>query len=967
MASPAQKQQKSISSFFTQDAAKKRTLDDANGSEAKRQKRELHEKFVQKLGRPQAVVNKPEADENEEENSEEEPEPLTTRKGPKKLTPLQKQVIDIKKKFPDTLLVVEVGYKFQFWGEDARIAAEVLSIVCIPGKLRFDEHPSEAHLNRFASASIPVHRLHVHVKRLVAAGHKVGIVRQLETAALKAAGDNKNKAFERGLTNLYTKGTYVDDEDGGSAGHMLCLTESKAKSNEKVQIGIVAVQPSTGDIIYDDFEDGWMGTELETRLLHISPSEFVLVGDVSPTTEKIISHLSGSRSNVFGDRARLERVQKKKASEARSEVTSFYAKAETSTFLDKIEQLSDNNMICLSSMINHLSDYKLEHVFDLTKNFQSFKSRSHMLLNGNTLTSLEVYLNQTDNTERGSLFWTLDRTKTKFGQRLLRKWVGRPLVDREKLEERVAAVAELKEESEAAERLRNLLTRIKIDLEKGLIRVFYQKCSRPELFNILQTLRDVAQEYSPEEPSPFHSPLLKTYISTLPTILPTILTTLSKISPHAAKEDNKYEFFTESHESELITDLKLSIHSTEVQLSEFKTTAATLLQRKSIDYVTISGIDYLIELPSTYKSIPPSWIKINSTKTKSRYHAPEIIQLLQTRDLLKEKLSSACNDAFTALLATLSSSYPLLRETISSLAKLDSLLSLSEVASQPGYVRPTYTATPCLKIKKARHPMIESLLPTPFIPNDISLDPASRGLLITGPNMGGKSSYVRSAALLAIMAQVGSYLPAAEASVGLLDAVFTRMGACDNVMKGESTFMVELGETSEILRLVTPRSLVVLDELGRGTGTRDGEAVARGVLEYLVKEVGCLTLFVTHYMGLAREDGRIAPLKNIHMRFAERSVGNETEITFLYEVGEGVAHRSYGLNVARLAGLPSSILQLAREKSHEMELMEKKRRLRIRSVVFRGRPQSLSVPIEQMTLASTINTFEVIAPATTTT
>jgi len=279
----------------------------------KREKERLREKFVQKLGRIE-ISRRSGADEGGEEGGEEraadedepqpEPGPITKRfgrgkaavttakakKGGVKLTPLEKQVVDIKRKHMDTVLVVEVGYKFRFFGEDARIASQNLSIMCIPGKMRFDEHPSEAHMDKFASASIPVHRLHVHVKRLVANGYKVGVVRQLETAALKAAGDNKAGPFERKLTNLYTKGTYVDDIDGlegddlssgagsggaSNTGFLLCITEKSgggSGTDEKVHAGVVAVQPSTGEVIYDEFDDGFMRSEIETRLLHSNSS-----------------------------------------------------------------------------------------------------------------------------------------------------------------------------------------------------------------------------------------------------------------------------------------------------------------------------------------------------------------------------------------------------------------------------------------------------------------------------------------------------------------------------------------------------------------------------------------------------------------------------------------------------------------------------------------------------------------------
>lgn len=345
------------------------------------------------------------------------------------------------------------------------------------------------------------------MKRLVSAGCKVGVVRQLETAALKAAGDNRNAPFVRKLTNIYTKGTYIDDVEGleglgsspasnvsPSTGYLLCLTESNAKgwdNDEKVQVGIVAVQPATGDVIYDSFEDGFMRSEIETRLLHIAPCEFLLVGDMSKATEKLVDHLSCSKMNVFGDKVRVERVSKPKTAvaESHSHVSNFYAErigsssanapdeATSSGILDKVLQLPEDVTICLSAMIKHMSEYGLEHVFELTKYFQSFSARSYMLLNGNTLMNLEIYQNQTDHTSTGSLFWALDRTKTRFGQRLLRKWIGRPLLDRSQLEERVDAVTELLDSGRTAlaERLKTLLSKVKTDLEKSLIRIYYGK------------------------------------------------------------------------------------------------------------------------------------------------------------------------------------------------------------------------------------------------------------------------------------------------------------------------------------------------------------------------------------------------------------------------------------------------------------------------------------------------------------
>jgi len=958
--------------------------------ETKRLKQSLHEKFKKKLGRPDSIaeikrrnrhITEETAegqDADEDGEADEDPEPAPKAKGRRgavaakskdKLTPLEKQVLAIKRDHQDTLLVVEVGYKFRFFGEDARTAAKELSIVCIPGKFRFDEHPSEAHINRFASASVPVHRLHVHVKRLVSAGHKVGVVRQLETAALKAAGDNRGKAFERGLTNLYTKGTYIDDQEslepsasdaGGNApatGHLLCLTETAPKgwgSDEKVHIGLVAVQPQTGDIIYDDFEDGWMRSELETRILHIAPLEYLIVGEVSKATDKLIKHLSASKTNIFGDNARVERKEKPKtmAAQSYSHITKFYAdkmsaadpsssqvesSQENGTLLDKVHKLSENATICLSAMIEHLQEYGLEHVFDLTKYFQSFSARSHMLLNGNTLNSLEIYINQTDHSERGSLFWTLDRTQTRFGQRLLRKWVGRPLLDRAKLDERVAAVEELKdgEATVTVDRIKSLLGKTRGDLEKSLIRIYYKKCSRPELLSVLQTLQMIAQEFAhittPAD-SGFKSTLLSEAVADLPRIGDQVVEFLERISMQDAKENDKYNFFREGSETDDIKDHKVGILMVEQDLDEFKAVAAEKLKRKKVDYVTVAGIDFLIELDNTQlKNVPASWIKISGTKKYSRYHPPEVVRYLRERDQHKEALANACDAAFSDLLGELGSKYQAFRDCVQSLATLDCLLSLADIATQPGYCKPEFTDQIGVDITGGRHPMVEQLLLDAFVPNDVHLSSEqTRALLITGPNMGGKSSYVRSVALIAIMAQIGSYVPADSVRLGLLDAVFTRMGAFDNMMKGESTFMVELSETSDILKQATPRSLVILDELGRGTSTHDGVAIAQAVLSHMVSDLKSLTLFITHYQTLARmeEQFKDGELKNVHMRFNEqKNADGSGDVTFLYEVGDGVAHRSYGLNVAKLAGLPKALIERAAGESAKMELEEGKRRL----------------------------------------
>ncbi|PHH78299.1 hypothetical protein CDD80_7107 [Ophiocordyceps camponoti-rufipedis] len=971
----------------------------------KRVNEDLHRRFVKKLGNPDALTWKgraslqqapggeDEADADDDEADEQPPAPAKAGKKnakPAKLTPMEVQFLDIKRKHMDTVLIVEVGYKFRFFGEDARIAAKELSIVCIPGKLRYDEHPSEAHLDRFASASIPVHRLSVHARRLVAAGHKVGVVRQIETAALKKAGDNRNAPFVRKLTNLYTKGTYIDENgeldqqtDGApSGGYLLAITETKSKgsgTDEKVQVGILAVQPATGDIVYDVFEDGFMRSEVETRLLHISPCEFLIVGDLTPATNKLIQHLSGSSTNVFGDRSRVERVSRSSTAgaEASSHVAQFYADrlkdGSTDALLSKVLELPEPVTVCLSAMINHLKEYGLEHIFNLTKYFQDFGTRSHVLINGTTLESLEVYRNSTDHSEKGSLFWALDKTLTRFGQRLLRKWIGRPLLDRDGLEQRMAAVQELVDKRchPPVEELENLLSSIKPDLERSLIRIYYGKCTRPELLSVLQTLQKIATYYSTSESSsrsPFSSPPLATSVRALPSILNSVITYLDPIDAQAARKDDKYAFFRSQHQTEEMQDHQLAIVHVEHELETHRSAAASQISKNKVDYVTVAGIEFLIEVPNSDVShVPASWTKISGTKKLSRFHTPDVVRLIAERDQHREALAAACDRAFKNLLATIAADYQPLRDAVSALATLDCLLSLAKVAAQPGYTRPTLlpsSSPPTISISRGRHPMAEHLID--YIPFTTSLaHPSPLAHLITGPNMGGKSSFVRALALIVLLAQIGSFVPADSLELTLCDAIHTRSGAHDNLLAGESTFMVELSETARILQAATPRSLVILDELGRGTSTHDGAAIAHAVLHHVVAETRCLTLFITHYQNLARVVDGLEGVDNVHMRFRaeaapasedDDAAGHQDDITFLYEVADGVAHRSYGLNVARLARIPKHVIDVAATKSAELELDVRRRRLQgacrmLQSVVSGRDPdqlQQLVASIEQL-------------------
>ncbi|KAL9986355.1 hypothetical protein ACROYT_G000493 [Oculina patagonica] len=411
--------------------------------------------------------------------------------------------------------------------------------------------------------------------------------------------------------------------------------------------------------------------------------------------------------------------------------------------------------------------------------------------------------------------------------------------------------------------------------------------------------------------------------------------------------DDKTKLFCDQTKFPAIMKCNLEIERILAELKSHRSEFRQILRHPSLDYCCVSGNEFLIEVRNTnLKMVPGDWVKISATKQVSRFRTPFVEDKFKLLCQWREQLSITCQEAWLEFLALFSEGCSRYRRAVHHIATLDCLFSLAAVAKQPGFTRPVVKDCEAhIYIKQGRHPVLDSLLPEneQFVPNDTHMNVNSnRCMIITGPNMGGKSSYIKQVALIAILAQVGSYVPAEEARVGVLDAVFTRMGAMDNIYKGQSTFMVELQETSDIIAQATPKSLVILDELGRGTSTHDGTAIAYATLHHFISKVSSLTLFVTHYPSLAELDA-IFPnqVTNNHMAFMtseevqdqqsakQCTEGGEAEehqlpstvpsVTFLYHLVNGAAARSYGLNVARLAGIPNEILTEAAAKSRELE------------------------------------------------
>ncbi|CAD6950854.1 unnamed protein product [Tilletia caries] len=973
-------------------------------------------------------------------------------------TPLEKQILELKQEYPGVLLIIEVGYKLKFYGDDARVASRELNIACFPEK-------------NLLTAMIPVHRLHVHIRKLIAAGYKVGVVRQTETRALKAVSANKSQPFTRELTAMYTASTWIDDLETGPGASadsdaaveggleeptalrsVVCLVERPeggSGGDERVSIGLVSVSVSTGDVIYDQFIDGNLRSELETRIAHLNPAELLLPDPkgkaaLSKQTEKLLKYIASQNMNRTGRSSlRVERFADGKIShnEAVSWLEDFYTRGPApppsaasksngkgkgkanagsrqkksnghasspaisidDSYEDKevpdqpvsVSQKSEQNsgpaalpiilklphlcLISLAHLIKHLSSFfSLTSVFSQSTNFTSFENRTTMLLTANTIHNLEIFQNTTDGRRKGSLIWLLDRCKTMMGHRLLRRWIARPLTDLAALQARVDAVEELgRPEASIGAKLASMLHGAP-DLERGLAKLNYGTLNPTELATFLLALNRITHEFAGvEDPLDVatRSALVNESVAVLPRARSLVERAMGAISVAEARKGNKKDLFTDPDLYPDVQDAKDNILVMESELREHLKEVRKQLKRPKLEFISVAGNDFLIEVRVADASkVPADWLRISATKSMVRFHTPQVRGLLQERDQHMELLEAAADAAFKDFLETLKEEYVLLRNIVAALATLDALLSLVQVAQLPGYCKPVFNEENVTRIEGLRHPMSEQLMDTDFVPNDVVLgdldsdQPEDRAstILLTGSNMGGKSSIARATALVSVLAQIGSFVPADSANMPLHDAILTRMGASDMLAKGRSTFMVEVVETADIMRAATPRSLVIIDELGRGTSTYDGLAIAYAVLEYLVLGDGGEAevkrpqmFFITHHFQLCELEG--APryggaIRNMHMSVlemtsqsqasdierrvememeeeasavptAQRNEGLEApepQIVFLYKLSSGPASKSLGINCARLAGLPGPVLQQAAAKSAEMEVVEQR-------------------------------------------
>ena len=974
-------------------------------------------------------------------------------RGGQKMTPLEEQVKKHKAAHPGVVLLIEVGYKFHFYGEDANVASKVLNIFAYQSR-------------NYLTASVPVARLHVYVRRLVEAGHKVGVIRQTETAALKASGETeggKSGLFERSLVGLYTRSTLeagVAIAEGGRgtndagesaaaaegrlSSYLLCVAEcavgapdgsaggsssSSTTATKSIRVGVAVVDPSTGDVMHGEFDDAATRPELEARLLRVAPAEVLLVEPISGATAKLVSAMYGGG----GSGTRVERVAAASGyaqGGAAAAVAAAMAEAGTSgrnvdvvhpahgtrrhegtdpkTALD----LPGQTLRAVAVAFDWLRQFGLGGIPRLAPTFRPLSASDEMALSPNVIRQLEM-LRSSEGTHRGSLLWLMgSNAATAAGGRLMRRWVAHPLKDRDAIEDRLAAVTELRDEAEesAGGRLEKLGAALRRsygagaggDVERYLARVFHGTATPAELVTALTSIVDFAasvedmrQGLAGREGAGIagagidalaRSSLVRELLTAAadPETVEVCRRLLAAVDSQAARSTRPAGgspvavLHPDAERFPEVEVTRAAIADAERALDEL----LPALRQKLVDgatkgggkgkgggmqlvprlaYITVAQVEHLIELPDTLPGVPVSWVRVSTNKGKKvvRYHPPEVLAAAAALERSRERHVAACVDAWRSFLCEdCAGKFLELRAAVRAAAGLDALNSLAALSRSDGYCRPTIlprrdegsdvsSQSPTLRIVDGRHPILDATMAETFVPNSVNLrGDGTRALVVTGPNMGGKSCFIRQVALISIMAQCGSWVPAASAELTVLDGVYTRMGASDNLALGASTFLEEMSECSAILASATPNSLVVLDELGRGTSTHDGVAVAHATLSHLVSAAPSLTLFVTHYPSVAREvrakypehcaaaftsyvevgssnpggGGNDDERKSSENGSDEGQAACGAHVEFMYKLTPGIAHRSFGLNVARMAGLPTEVVRRAGVKAREMEM-----------------------------------------------
>ncbi|HEX9930447.1 MAG TPA: DNA mismatch repair protein MutS [Pyrinomonadaceae bacterium] len=792
-------------------------------------------------------------------------------------TPIRRQYLEIKKRHRDALLLFRIGDFYEAFDDDARLLARELDIVLTSKPMGKDF--------RVPLSGVPHHSLERHLATLIAKGHRVAICEQLTDAPIK--GEDGKRLIERDVVRVVTPGTVL--EPG--------LLNSKANNyiaafcTDGRRAGIAYADVTTGDFAATEIENNYALTELQ----RIAPAEILLAKTEREFSNQALPGFVTAIDSKIFEPETANRILRK-----------HFASKSLVPFGLENQPLAAS---AAAAIVFYLRETQIAAAEQLTR-LTSYDAGNFMILDAQTVRSLEIFESQS---EGKSLLAVLDRTKTPMGGRLLRRWLRQPLMNVAEIVKRQEHITFFKENREARIELSAVLENLH-DIERIVGRTRASLCSANELLALSRSLRQIPRVRGILQKD---SARFGTTLVNLPACEQTANLIEKAISDEASASE-KIGIIREGFNDELDRLRKL-VKDGKNYLADLESRERARSGIKSLRVTYNKVFGYFIEVSkSNLHLIPADYVRKQTLVNAERFVTLELKEYESLVLNSQERLAELENSIFRQVCHEIGKNRQQISAAAQILAYLDTVCSLAEVADRTNYCKPHVNDTSLLRIKNGRHPVVEKTIES-FVANDAALggNGAPNIALITGPNASGKSTYLRQIALVVLMAQIGSFVPAEEAVVGLTDRIFTRIGLYDRIGAGESTFMTEMVETAEILHHATRRSLILLDELGRGTSTFDGLAVARAVVEFIHNhpKLQSRTIFATHYHELAELAEILPHLENLHVEIEER--GDELE--FLYKVSPGVALRSYGVYAAKLAGLPKPVVRRAEQLLGEYE------------------------------------------------
>lgn len=795
-----------------------------------------------------------------------------------KLSPMMRQYLESKKEVPDALLFYRIGDFYEMFFEDAIKASKALDLVLTGKDCGLEE--------RAPMCGIPYHAADSYVSKLVSQGFKVAIGEQVEDPKL-AKG-----LVKREIIRVITPGTQTEETalEEGKNNYLSAIYPGNSG------IGLATVDISTGELYSLSVSDS---KELLDEISRFSPKEILC--PIGFLEDKELSSALDSRFT-------LSITEKEKEYFGKEEADKILSSHFSSSIPGLGLEHAPLERRALGACLRYLYDTQ-KNILSHIRHIERFHREDYMLLDLSTQRNLELWETLRDKKKRGSLLWVLDKTHTAMGSRMLRHFLERPLRERKKMEERLDCIEELCQRYIDGEELREYLDSI-YDMERLIGKISISSANARDMLALKSSLQFLP--VIKRTLSSFSGKLLQGLgqeMDALEELYTRIDECIEEDPPLSIKEGG---IIKSSFHEEVRLFREAGEHGKEWlnQLEEQEREKSGIKNLK-IKYNRIFG--YCFEISKSYQGeIPDYFIRRQTLAQAERYTTVEL-QDLQNKILgAAENLQQLEYSLFVNLREELSHELGRMQKTAKEIAFLDACLSLAKVAMQEQYVRPKINEEGNLRIVDGRHPVVEKLLQDQsFVPNDARLGKEEKIAIITGPNMAGKSTYMRQVALIVLMASIGSFVPAKQADIPICDRIFTRVGASDDLASGQSTFMVEMSEVSNILRNATENSLLILDEIGRGTSTFDGLSIAWAVVEYLAKEIKAKTLFATHYHELSVLEGKLENVKNYCIAVSKE----QGEIQFLRKIMPGGADESYGIDVAKLAGVPAPVLDRAREIS----------------------------------------------------